>query len=338
MNEIKIQPASIEDYEIIQNMAKFYVYDLSRFCGHSSKGWSMEPNGEYKSFELKDYFLNPEKKAFLIRLRDDGELVGFVLLNKHGTTNIDWNVGEFFVLARFQGRGIADYVAKWIFLQHPGSWEVSVIPENIPALKFWERIIWHVTAGEFKKSIKNIDYDLDQPNRIIFEFKVNFFIKAATNQDHFEIANVSIKSWRDTYQDIMPREFLDSLTPEFKVYNREYWYSLQNKFCLVAVLNNKIIGFCDYGDSRHLKYGNGEIYALYILPEFKSFKIGERIVQAAIDSLKTKGYDSFVVTTIEKNLSARKFYEKFGFTACGSVNTKIGNNYYPEIIYAINHL
>lgn len=33
----KLTPASIHDYPTIQNMARFYVYDMSRYCGFISE-------------------------------------------------------------------------------------------------------------------------------------------------------------------------------------------------------------------------------------------------------------------------------------------------------------
>lgn len=167
---IKIIPATINDYPIIQNIARFYVYDISRYCGFISKEWALPEDGLYECFDLKKYFIDSDKKAYLVRL-EDGELVGFVLLDKQSTSGyIDWNMGEFFVLAKFQGKCIASEIAKKIWDMYPGKWEVSVIPENTPALKFWRKNICHLTNNNYLEEIKIVDYDKDQPQRIIFEF------------------------------------------------------------------------------------------------------------------------------------------------------------------------
>ena len=170
LSEIQITLASIDDYQAIQNMAKLYVYDISRYCGFISKEWALPKNGIYESFNFKEYFTDQDKKAYLVTLKD-AELVGFVLLDKQSTSaNIDWNIGEFFVLAKFQGKKIAQYVAKQIWLKYPGKWEVSVIPENKPALAFWRKNISAITNGNYTEEIKIIDYDEGQPKRYIFNF------------------------------------------------------------------------------------------------------------------------------------------------------------------------
>lgn len=77
MRKINIIPATIVDYSTIQNMARFYVYDVSRYCGFISKAWGLPEDGLYECFDLKKYFIDDDKKAYLVKL-EDGELVGFV--------------------------------------------------------------------------------------------------------------------------------------------------------------------------------------------------------------------------------------------------------------------
>ena len=167
--KISIIKATMDDYPCIQNMARFYVYDLSRECGSISSDWAMPKDGLYKNFDFKNYFVDPSRKAYLVKVYD--EIAGFVLLNQ-ATENPSntWNMGEFFIIAKFQGQGIAHQVAQQIWNMHPGKWEVSVIPQNKSALKFWEKAIGEFTYRAFHKKIKEVTYDEHCPRRIIFEF------------------------------------------------------------------------------------------------------------------------------------------------------------------------
>lgn len=172
MNQsISLQPATFQDYPLIQNMARFYVYDLSRECGDISDDWNIPADGLYESFDFKDYFDSQSKKAYLIKTTNT--IAGFVLVNTTGLfPETQWNMGEFFVLAKFQRKGIGRIAATSIFTQHPGNWEVSVIPENKSATLFWQRIISDLTHDSFQESIETVSYDPDQPQRIVFRFKV----------------------------------------------------------------------------------------------------------------------------------------------------------------------
>lgn len=166
---VTLEPAGISDYPMIQNMARFYVYDLSKECGHISEDWRLPVDGLFESFDFKSYFEENSRKAYLVKVYDD--VAGFVLLNQSVTCkNSDWNVGEFFVLGKYQGHGVGKIAAEKIWQLHPGKWEVSVIPENISALKFWESTINKFTANVFEKETKLVDFDKDQPKRIIFSF------------------------------------------------------------------------------------------------------------------------------------------------------------------------
>lgn len=118
--------------------------------------------------DLTSYFTSPNQ-AFLIKVNE--ELAGFILLNKKGTQpNIDWNMAEFFILAKFQGKGIGQSIAHELWKTYAGYWEVSVIPENRPALAFWQKAISAFTNGNHTEEIKEIDYDTSQPKRIILSF------------------------------------------------------------------------------------------------------------------------------------------------------------------------
>jgi len=52
--KIKLVPASLSDYPVIQNMARFYVYDMSEYMGNE-KGWEMPENGLYECIDFKKY-------------------------------------------------------------------------------------------------------------------------------------------------------------------------------------------------------------------------------------------------------------------------------------------
>jgi predicted acetyltransferase len=160
--------ATLADYPIIENMWRFYIYDMGRYCG-LNKGWECPADLSFVPDDLTHYFVDPTRNAFFVKV--DGVLAGFVLLHKVGTTpDVDWNMGEFFILAQFQGKGIGEQIADQIFKKFPGIWEVSIIPENTGALAFWRKVISHFMGRKYVEEIKEGAYDKDQPKRYIFRF------------------------------------------------------------------------------------------------------------------------------------------------------------------------
>lgn len=153
MIEPTLTKATINDYLVIQNMARFYAYDLSRYCGQAYEGWEFPLDGLYECVDLKQYFENPKNRAFLVKIGD--ELAGFVLINQlEIMPEVDWNMGEFFIVAKFQRSGIGKKVAKQIFDQFPGEWSVGAIPQNTHALQFWRKVIAEYTNNHFQEIAK----------------------------------------------------------------------------------------------------------------------------------------------------------------------------------------
>ncbi len=149
---ITLSKASKKDKSTIQNLGRFYVYEMSRYCGFLP-GWETPRNGLFACRDLSSYCEKQNRYAFLIKV--DGELAGFVLVNKIGSTpDVDWNIGEFFVISKFQGKGVGRYAAEQIFNLFPGTWETAQIPENQAAIDFWEKVVSEYTRGQFKRSSK----------------------------------------------------------------------------------------------------------------------------------------------------------------------------------------
>ena len=242
--------ASLKDYPIIQNLARFSVYDMSRFCGFISEEWVFPTDGLYESFDFKNYFLEDGRHAFLVKV--DGELAGFALLNKIGTEpNIDWNMGEFFIIAKFQGKGIAQKVAHQIWEMYPGLWEISVIPENMRALGFWRKSISAYIGENYKEEIKKVDFDSHQPLRHIFSFdtktmthpSLKILIRKAKEIDIDEMVALSYEKRRN-YEKIHPQFWRYAKGAEKA---QGMWFkellTQDDYILLIAESGNKIVGF-----------------------------------------------------------------------------------------------
>lgn len=162
---------------------------------------------------------------------------------------------------------------------------------------------------------------------------MSLIISIADKSDYPEISQVGIICWRDAYKEIFPKKFLAELSIESRTNSRESFFDSDNKVTFILKKENTIIGFCDVGESRIKEFAEGEIYSLYVLPEFKGRGFGKKLIKHAIDWLEKRKMTPFIVTTLEKNINAQKFYEKLGFKAIGKILTEVGDNVYPEIVF-----
>lgn len=165
--KITVVKATHEDKDTIQNLGRFYVYEMFRFCGFLPR-WKTPSNGLYECNDLSSYVEKKDRHAFLVKV--DDELAGFVLINKTGSApDVDWNVGEFFIVSKFQGKGVGSYVAQQIFNQFPGKWETMQMPANTPAIEFWEKVVNKYSHGKFEKALKTIPEPKPHP-MIVLKF------------------------------------------------------------------------------------------------------------------------------------------------------------------------
>ena len=144
--KIEIAEATKEEIPIIQNLARFYVYDLSEYQKRKCPEDGLFEDEDYIRFWTK-----PGYYPYLIKCQ--GEIAGFVFVEKGGSsTDIDYHIAEFFIVRKFRGRGISMFVANKIFQKYSGNWEVMAISRNAPAVKFWEKTIAEYTQGQYTKS------------------------------------------------------------------------------------------------------------------------------------------------------------------------------------------
>lgn len=134
-----IIPASLADYAAIQNMGRFYVYDMSEYMGFED-GWEIPQDGLYECIDFKKYWERENTFPFLIRYKN--ELAGFAIVDKKGSdSSIEFNMAQFFILRKFKNKGVGRYIAHQLFERFKGVWEVMVLPNNTGAYQFWKSTV-----------------------------------------------------------------------------------------------------------------------------------------------------------------------------------------------------
>lgn len=166
--QVTLIPATLDDYPTIQNMGRFYVYDMSEFMG-DEEGWHIPENGLYECIDFKKYWQTNDAFPFLVRYK--GELAGFVIVDKKGSDDkIDFNMAQFYIIRKFKGKGLGKCVAHHCFNTFKGTWEVMVMPHNTGAYQFWKKTITSYsnnTATVYTRNVKHLNYS----EKNIFCFK-----------------------------------------------------------------------------------------------------------------------------------------------------------------------
>ncbi len=166
LTQMKLTPATLADHPIIQNLGRFYVYDMSEYVRDDD--WGIPADGLYECIDFKKYWLNGTAKPFLLHYGN--ELAGFVIIDNNGAdADTDFIMAQFFILRRFTGGGVGKYIAKQCFDQFKGKWEVMVIPNNSGAYQFWTNCIQEYTAGNFTETLQSVPH-FNHSMKKIFRF------------------------------------------------------------------------------------------------------------------------------------------------------------------------
>lgn len=310
--------ATMNDYPVIQNMARFYVYELSRYCGFISDEWSCPSDGMYTDVDLKNYFQESEREPYLIKIGN--ELVGFALLhNIKSPVDNYWVMAEFFVLAKFQGHGVGKQIAQQLWKLHTGKWQVPIIPENKKALVFWRKAVSNFTNGHYKEEIKKVDYDKHQPNRYILSFDTKDFTSAIdTLVFEKSLNNIEIEEIDHDQAEILCRQVTGDLPEYFGIpsANEQYFRGVRSCKNLAAKINDHYVGLL----SLNFPYGNtSNIYWMAVIRDYQTRGIGSKLIEEACRVARKLNASTMTVETLspehadENYLKTWKFYQSAGF-------------------------
>lgn len=146
--------ATKKDLPVFESLALFYLYEMLPFV---EVDFLKGGKGAGAVFKLPCYFEDPKRHPFLIRV--DGEVAGFALVHPFGLEEkIDWCMGEFFILRRFQGTGVAAKAVEYFFEKFKGLWEITVPPENIRSKRFWEKVLPQKGRALCRESLEEVSF------------------------------------------------------------------------------------------------------------------------------------------------------------------------------------
>lgn len=134
-------------------------------------------------------------------------------------------------------------------------------------------------------------------------------LRPATQSDAAELSRVQEAAWKTAYSDIFPGSFLDALhVPESRWAER----MSAGVGVLVSTERDRIVGYSSYAAADDP--GWGELRAIYVDPDFQGRGHGSRLLEATEAAIDYRGYESALLWVIDRNTSARNFYEHRGWT------------------------
>lgn len=137
-------------------------------------------------------------------------------------------------------------------------------------------------------------------------------IRNASRADASGIAATHEESWRGAYAGIIPHT---ALTRMIAQRGEDWWARALSRSAsvLIAEFGEEIVGYATYGRNRTRELPQkGEIYELYLRPQYQGIGIGSRLFTAARQRLESSHLAGTVVWALEDNLIAQQFYTGLG--------------------------
>jgi len=140
------------------------------------------------------------------------------------------------------------------------------------------------------------------------------------------IAEVHVRTWQDAYRDLLPASFLNALSVDNRerMWRDELSVTHTDHAPWVAECGGRIIGFVSAGASRSedARPREGEIYAIYVLPECWARGVGRNLLAHAERDLISHGYTEAILWCLADNVRSRAFYELAGWRLDGGTLTR----------------
>lgn len=128
-------------------------------------------------------------------------------------------------------------------------------------------------------------------------------------------------------------EFANFIVKQFAVERLEGIIKNNPDNIFVAVYKNNLVGVVEIEFDKKAPVGNivaPELNKLYILEWFCGMGIGEGLLKAAEETVRSKGIKQFWLWVLESNARAIRFYEKHGYKHIGDASFQMQVNKYEN--------
>jgi ribosomal protein S18 acetylase RimI-like enzyme len=137
-------------------------------------------------------------------------------------------------------------------------------------------------------------------------------IRTATPDDAEPIARLDVETWQAAYAGILGTPYLAGLSPARRALGWSNVIRRAPREVHVALApEGAIVGFGSCGAARGDPGFSGEIFTLYVAPDWQNQGIGRRLLRAMFAQLVTQGHKAAVIWVLREN-PARFFYQRLG--------------------------
>lgn len=159
-------------------------------------------------------------------------------------------------------------------------------------------------------------------------------VRRAEVSDATAITAVHDSAWRQAYDGLIPARELNRMIARR---GAAWWNRAIRRGTGILVLDvgGIVAGYVTYGQNRaRTLVQRGEIYELYLRPEYQGIGLGTRLFLATRRELIRHGFDSAVVWALSDNEGACRFYKNAGGRKVARGSERFGEVTLGKIAFA----
>jgi ribosomal protein S18 acetylase RimI-like enzyme len=151
-------------------------------------------------------------------------------------------------------------------------------------------------------------------------------------EDAEALAALHRAAWSNAYAGIIPGPELARMLGRR---GPSWWRALHatRERAIVADMGEGPVGYVRLGGVRRRDRGTGEIYELYLLPEYQGVGLGRRLFVAAREALAGQGRRRMIVRALAENVGGCRFYRAMGGREVGRGRETIGGRGLETVVF-----
>lgn len=152
-------------------------------------------------------------------------------------------------------------------------------------------------------------------------------LRIATEEDIPLIQELARRSWENAYADILSGEQMEYMLQTMYAHQEilqhledvNYYY-----YMILDEINDVYDGFIGY-ENRY-EEGTTKLHRIYLVPESKGKGLGKKTLEFLTQKVSESG-DRRIILNVNKDNSAKQFYESQGYKVYGEGVFDIGNGF-----------
>ena len=164
----------------------------------------------------------------------------------------------------------------------------------------------------------------------------DYRIRPAQTADAAALGEIYVDTWRSTYAGILPDAVLLRMSESNHAvaWTRTLTNLGDDECVLVAERSDQVVvGFGSAGPGRRGDRGRGEVYTLYVSPDYHGLGLGRRLMCGLFRQLQGGGFTSALIWVLAAN-PTRFFYEAMGGSRFVEKVERLWGVELPQIGYA----